>query len=153
MGALFRIQETPIDPAEAVAAVAGPDRGAIATFHGVARDHHEGRRVLWLEYHAYPAMAEDTLRQIGREVEDRFGTSHVAILHRVGRLRTGETSVVVAVAAAHRRQALEGCAYAIERLKAIVPIWKREGREGGVAWIEGPDACGAATPGAILPGD
>jgi molybdopterin synthase catalytic subunit len=153
MGALYRIQEGPIDPAEAVAAVAGPDRGAIATFHGVARDHHQGRRVLWLEYHAYPAMAEETLRLIGREVEERFGTPHVAIVHRLGRLQIGETSAVVAVAAPHRRQALEGCAYAIERLKAIVPIWKREGTEDGCTWIEGPDPCGAATPGAILPFD
>jgi molybdopterin synthase catalytic subunit len=138
VGALFRVQDAPLDAAEAVGAVAGPDRGAIATFHGVARDHHRGRRVVALEYHAYAAMAEETLKRIGREVEERFGTPHVAILHRVGRLAIGETSVIVAVAAAHRREALAACAYAIERLKEVVPIWKKEHGEDGARWIEGP---------------
>lgn len=140
MGALFRIQEHPIDPAEALRAVQGPDRGAVATFHGIVRDHHRGRKVTALEYHAYAGMAEDVLRQIGREVEERFGTAHLAILHRTGRLAIGDASVVIAVAAPHRRAALEACAYAIERLKAIVPIWKKEHGEGGATWIEGPSA-------------
>lgn len=145
MGALFRIQEVPIDPAEAIRAVEGPDRGAIATFHGVARDHHGGRKVVELEYHAYASMAGEVLRQIGREIEERFGTPHVAILHRVGALKIGEASVVIAVAAPHRREALDACAYAIERLKAVVPIWKKERYEGGASWIEGPGAAGGGT--------
>ena len=139
MPSLFRIVQGPIGIQEAVAAVAAPERGAIATFTGVVRGHHAGRRVLRLEYHAYSAMAEEVLRDIGREVGERFGTPHVVILHRVGTLAVGEASVVVAVAAAHRREALAGCAHAIERLKAIVPIWKKEYYEGGEAWIEGPD--------------
>jgi MoaE-MoaD fusion protein len=135
---LYRIVDGPIDLLEAVGAVAGPDRGAIATFTGSARDEHAGRRVLALEYHAYAPMAEQVMRAIGQEVTERFGTPHVAILHRVGRLAIGEASVVIAVAAAHRREALSGCAHAIERLKALVPIWKKEHYEGGVSWIEGP---------------
>jgi molybdopterin synthase catalytic subunit len=136
---LYRIVEGPIDLGEAVRAVSGPDRGAVATFTGVARDHHAGRRVVSLEYHAYAAMAEEVMRAIGSEVAERFGTPHVAILHRTGPVPIGEASVIVAVAAPHRREALAGCAHAIERLKAIAPIWKKEHYEGGAAWIEGPD--------------
>ena len=137
MGDLYRVDEAPIDPAEAVRAVTGPDRGAIATFTGVVRAHDHGRAVLRLEYHAYREMAERVLRQIGREVEEKFGTPHVAILHRIGMLEVGETSVVIAVAAPHRREALAACAFAIERLKEIAPIWKREHTGEGASWIEG----------------
>jgi molybdopterin synthase catalytic subunit len=134
---LFRIVEGPIDLQEAIRAVEGPDRGAIATFLGVARDHHEGRRVLRLQYDAYPEMAVQVMREIGRQVAERFGTSHVAILHRVGTLEIGEASVVIAVASPHRREALQACAFAIERLKEAVPIWKKEHYEGSSRWIEG----------------
>ena len=137
MAGLYRIVERPIDVEEAIRAVAGPDRGAIATFIGTARDHHEGRPVRALEYHAYPEMAERVMRDIGRETEERFGTPHVAILHRIGRLNIGDASVVIAVAAEHRREALAACAHVIERLKQIVPIWKKEHYADGAAWIEG----------------
>ena len=137
MPGLFRIVDGPIRLDQAMEAVAGPDRGAIATFHGTVRDHHADRRVMRLEYHAYTAMAEEVLRQIGQEVRDRFGTDHLAILHRTGTLAIGETSVLIAVAAPHRAEALAACAYAIERLKAIVPIWKKEHYVDGSAWIEG----------------
>ena len=140
MPGLYRISEEPLDLREAVAAVGGPDRGAIATFVGVVRDHHSGRRVLRLEYDAYREMALEVLRSIGREIAERFGTPHVAILHRVGRLSIGEASVVVAIGAAHRREALAACAHAIERVKRSAPIWKKEFYEGGVTWIEGPEA-------------
>ena len=136
---MFRIVAGDIRLETAVRAVEGPDRGAIATFSGMARAHHAGKRVLSLEYHAYPEMAERVFRAIGEEVASRFGTPHVAILHRTGRLEIGETSVVIAVASAHRREALAGCAHAIERVKAIAPIWKREYYEGGSTWIEGPE--------------
>lgn len=137
MPGLYRVVEGRLDLLEAIRAVEGPDRGALATFCGVARDHHAGRRVLALEYHAYTTMAERVLRQIGGEVSERFGTPHSAILHRIGALDIGETSLVVAVAAAHRREALAGCAYAIERVKALAPIWKKERYDGEAAWIEG----------------
>jgi len=140
MPGLYRIDDRPLDLQDAIRAVAGPDRGAIATFVGTTRNHHDGRSVQFLEYDAYPEMAEIVLRDIGREVEARFGTPHVAILHRVGRLEVGETSVIVAVAAAHRREALAACAHAIERVKASAPIWKKEHYADGAAWIEGPDS-------------
>jgi len=140
MPGLYRIDDRPLDLQDAIRAVAGPDRGAIATFVGTTRNHHDGRSVRFLEYDAYAEMAEIVLRDIGREVEARFGTPHVAILHRVGRLEVGEASVVVAVAAAHRREALAACAHAIERVKASAPIWKKEHYADGAAWIEGPDS-------------
>ena len=132
-----RIVEGPIDLRDAIAAVSGPDRGAVATFSGVARDHHDGRRVVRLEYEAYAPMAEEVFRAIAREIEERYGTPHVAILHRVGHVPIGEPSVVIAVAAAHRREALAACSFAIERLKRDAPIWKKEFYEDGAAWLEG----------------
>jgi molybdopterin synthase catalytic subunit len=140
--ALCRILDSTIDPAEAVRAVQGPDRGAIATFAGVVRDHHAGRRVEKLEYHAYTAMAERILHDVALEAERRFGTPHIAILHRVGALEVGETSVFIAVASAHRREALAACAFIIDRVKSTAPIWKKEFYAGGAVWIEGPDGCG-----------
>ena len=137
MPGLYGIVDRALDLQEAVRAVAGPDRGGLAAFVGTVRDHHDGRRVRSLEYQAYAEMAETVLRDIGREVTERFGTPHVAILHRVGRLAIGEVSVVVVVAAAHRREALAACAHAIERVKAIAPIWKKENYAEGSAWIEG----------------
>ena len=139
MAGLFRIQETPLDTAEALSVVAGIDRGAIATFIGTVRDHHRGRRVVRLEYDAYAAMAERVMREIGAEVEERFGCPDVAILHRIGSVPIGEASVIVAVSAPHRKEALAACAHAIERVKAILPIWKKEYFEGGSIWIEGPE--------------
>lgn len=139
MGELYRVEPGPISVQEAIAAVSGPDRGAVTVFVGQTRDHHAGRRVLRLEYHAYGAMAEEIMRQIGGEIAERFGTPHVAMLHRIGPVPIGEASVIIAVAAAHRRQAIDGCSHGIERLKAIVPIWKKEFYEGGSAWIEGCD--------------
>ena len=138
MAGWYRIVEGSLDLAEAVRAVGGPDRGAIATFIGTARDHHDGKPVRSLEYQAYAAMAEEVMRAIGREIETRFGTPHVAMAHRVGPVAPGEASVIIAVAAAHRREALAGCAHAIERLKQSVPIWKKEHYADGSAWIEGP---------------
>ncbi|HID87231.1 MAG TPA: molybdenum cofactor biosynthesis protein MoaE [Anaerolineae bacterium] len=113
-----------------------PGAGAIATFLGTVRDHSRGRRVLYLEYDAYPEMAERTLRQIGEEIRERWGLDRVAIVHRIGRLEIGEASVAIAVAAPHRAEAFEACRYAVDRLKEIVPIWKKEVWEGGEYWVE-----------------
>jgi len=137
LAGLYRIVERPVDLQEAIRAVAGPDRGAIAAFIGTARDHHDGRPVRALEYDAYPEMAERVMQDIGRETEARFGTPHIAILHRIGRLQVGDPSVVIAVAAEHRREALAACAHVIERVKEIVPIWKKEHYADSAAWIEG----------------
>ncbi len=138
--ALHRLVDGPLDLQEALRAVAGPDRGAVATFSGTARDHHAGRPVLRLEYQAYAAMAEETFRTIGAEVAERFATPHLAILHRTGTVPIGEASVIIAVAAPHRREALAACAYAIDRLKETAPIWKKEVYADGAVWIEGPRA-------------
>ncbi|MDV2502936.1 MAG: molybdopterin converting factor subunit 1 [bacterium] len=109
--------------------------GAVAAFGGVVREETQGRRVLSLEYQAYAPMAEQTMAQIGEEIGAKWAVDAVAILHRIGRLEVGEMSVAIAVAAPRRRAALEACAYAIERLKEIVPIWKKEAFEDGEVWV------------------
>jgi molybdopterin synthase catalytic subunit len=141
-----RLITDPVDPRLAEAAVGGPDRGAVAGFLGVVRDHHAGRRVRRIEYHAYAPMAEAILGQVAAEAAARFGTPHVAIVHRIGDLGVGEISLHVVVAAVHRREALAACAWIVDEVKARVPIWKKEFGEGGTFWIEGPDGCRAAEP-------
>lgn len=128
-----------LEPGRAIGEVAGPDRGAIALFLGTVRDHHRGRRVTRLEYTAYEPMAETILQQVALEAAERFHATHVVVEHRVGCLEIGETSVLVAAAAPHRRQALAACAHVIDQVKARAPIWKREHGEGGAVWIEGPE--------------
>ncbi|MBI4532212.1 MAG: molybdopterin converting factor subunit 1 [Candidatus Latescibacteria bacterium] len=130
-GDTFRITDRPIRPDDLFDCVRADDDGAVVTFAGVVRNHSMGRQTIGLEYQAYPEMAEKTMRQIGREIRDRWGIDRMAIVHRIGRLNLGEISVLIAVAAAHRKEAFEACEYAIERLKAIVPIWKKEIWEGG----------------------
>jgi len=120
--------------------------GAIATFSGIAREFSRGRRVTYLEYQAYKPMAEKKLKEIGDEIYNKWPVDKVAMVHRVGVLKIGETSVFIAVAAPHRRAALEACAYGIERIKQIVPIWKKEIWEDGEVWIEGDPSGGAQPP-------
>lgn len=131
----FAITPDPLD-AEAVArAVAWPGAGAIVTFAGTVRDTARGKAVRYLEYEAYPPAAEQSFRQIADEIRERWGIDRVAIVHRVGRLEIGEASVVIAVASPHRAEAFEACRYAIDRLKQIAPIWKKEVYEDGEVWI------------------
>ena len=131
----FRIQSEALDPRFTESLVAHPGAGAIATFIGTVRDHGRGRAVTHLEYEAYAPAAELTMAQIGDEIRERWGIDHVAIVHRVGSLAVGETSVVISVASAHRDAAFEACRYAIERIKEIVPIWKKEHYADGAAWL------------------
>lgn len=112
--------------------------GAIATFSGIVRGLNRGKKVLFLEYEAYPEMASKMLERIGDEVRDTWGLSSLRIQHRVGRLNVGETSVAIVVASPHRADAFAACQYAIDRLKRIVPIWKKEVFEDGEVWVEGP---------------
>ncbi len=122
--------------ADEVVGLVGSDRdGAVVVFHGVTRDHNEGRTVLRLEYEAYSPMAEDMMSQIIGEMRDRWEIGDVAVCHRSGRVNIGETSMVLAVSAAHRRPAFESALYFIDRLKEVVPIWKKEYFEGGEVWI------------------
>lgn len=131
----FRVVDGPIDLDAVTAAVADPAAGAIVTFQGTVRDNARGRQVLYLEYDAYPAAAEKMLAQIGDEIRERWGIDRVAITHRIGRVEVGEPSVAIAVAAPHRAEAFDACRYAIDRIKEIVPIWKKEVYQGGETWI------------------
>ncbi len=133
--ALFRVQAEPLDAREVEAAVADPASGAIVTFTGTVRDNARGQAVTALDYEAYAPAAEKMLAQIGEEIRERWGIDRVAVVHRVGRLEVGEASVVIAVSSPHRGEAFAACEYTIERLKAIVPIWKKESYAGGAVWI------------------
>ena len=132
---MFEIVAARIDLDLVVDAVRRDDAGAIVTFLGTTRDHNVGRRVTRLEYEAYPEMARLEMQKIGDEIRERHGAAAVAIVHRVGVVEIGEASVAIAVSAAHRDAAFVGCRYAIDRLKEIVPIWKKEHYEGGEVWI------------------
>jgi MoaE-MoaD fusion protein len=131
----FEITETPLSLDTLTRAIGEETCGAIASFMGVVRGFARGRRVDHLEYDAYPEMAIAKMRQIGDEIRARWPVDRIAIVHRVGRLGVGEASVAIAVASPHRHEALQACAYAIERLKEIVPIWKKEVWSDGAEWI------------------
>jgi molybdopterin synthase catalytic subunit len=146
---LYALQVEPIELATLVAHVAGPGFGAVATFSGTVRDSFQGRRVLHLEYEAYDPLALKVLREIGAGVRARLGVGRIAIVHRTGRLEIGETSVAIAVSAPHRRVALEACGEAIERLKAELPVWKKEFFEDGAVWRENDPRSGVS-PGRAL---
>ncbi len=134
---MFRLQRQPIRLDELVQAVREDGHGAVAIFLGTVRNHNIGRKVLNLEYEAYPAMAVREMERIGRLVLEQYDVDRLAMVHRIGRLEIGETSVAVVAASAHRAAAMEACRCAIDRLKETVPIWKKEIFEGGEAWIEG----------------
>jgi molybdopterin synthase catalytic subunit len=132
---MFKIVEKSIDIARLAELVRTDECGAVCTFLGVARLHSRGREVVHLEYEAYPEMAEKKMAEIAGEIRKRWGTDRVAMLHRTGVLEIGEASVGIAVASPHRREAFEACQYAIDRLKTIVPIWKKEVWSNGEQWI------------------
>ena len=134
-GGSFRVTDEEIRLQELIDEVRDEEAGAIVTFLGTVRRHSRGRAVQHLEYEAYPEMAEKKLEEIGQEMQERWGV-RAAIVQRVGHLEVGEASVAIAVAAPHRREAFEAARYAIDRLKEIVPIWKKEFYEGGEEWIE-----------------
>ncbi|MBV9119547.1 MAG: molybdenum cofactor biosynthesis protein MoaE [Chloroflexi bacterium] len=133
---LIRIQSEALDLQEVIDAVSHPAAGAVVTFAGVVRDHHDGRRVTAMAYEAYGSMAEHKLRQITAEVADRWPDVRVAILHRTGKLEIGDASVMIAASAPHRAEAFDACEYAIDTLKQVVPIWKKEAYEDGEVWLE-----------------
>jgi molybdopterin synthase catalytic subunit/molybdopterin converting factor small subunit len=134
-GGDFRLSEEPISLDDAVREVADERAGAIATFTGTTRAHSRGRTVLHLDYEAYPGMAEDTMRDLGDALLAKYALCAVSIHHRVGRVEIGEPSVVIAVSAPHRDDALAACREAIDTLKQTVPLWKKEVYEGGEEWI------------------
>ena len=114
--------------------------GAVATFIGLVRGENLGRRVLFLEYEAYEALAVRGLELIASEVREAWPGVRLAVHHRTGRIELGEASIVIAAASAHRGEAFAACRYTIERVKQIVPIWKHEHFEGGDVWLEGATA-------------
>jgi molybdopterin synthase catalytic subunit len=134
-GGDFRLSEEPLSLDAVVEEVADERAGAIATFTGTTRIESRGRTVRWLDYEAYAEMAEDVMAGIAAQLEERYDLCAVAIHHRVGRVGIGEPSVVIAVSAPHRADALAACKDAIDVLKESVPVWKKEVYEGGEEWI------------------
>jgi molybdopterin synthase catalytic subunit len=134
-GGSYRLFETPLSLDAAVEEVRTEDAGAIATFVGTTRKRSRGRDVLYLEYEAYEGMAEQVMEQLAEQLKRRHDLCEVAIHHRIGRVNIGETSVVIAVSAPHRADALVACREAIDELKVSVPLWKKEVYEGGEEWI------------------
>jgi molybdopterin synthase catalytic subunit len=133
---VFDIVEGPIDAASLIAAAQRPDCGAISVFVGTTRvDESEEASVEYLEYEAYRPMADRKLAEIGAEIEEKWDVRHVAIVHRIGRVDPGEASVAILVASPRRGPAFEASRYAIERIKEIVPIWKREIWSDGYVWV------------------
>ena len=134
-GGDFRLSAEPLSVDAAVGEVRDDAAGAIATFIGTTRAHSRGREVIHLEYEAYEGMAEQVMADLAAQLVERHELCKVAIHHRVGRVEIGETSVVVAVSAAHRAAALAACKDAIDELKVSVPLWKKETYVGGEEWI------------------
>lgn len=132
----FKLSATALDEGAVAGAVTSPGCGAVVTFVGLVRAHSRGRDVSRLEYEAYPEMVESVFRQIAEEIQARFAVDAIAIHHRIGALAVGDASVVIAVAAEHRPAAFDACRYAIDRLKQIAPIWKKEIGPDGAVWVE-----------------
>lgn len=137
---LVQVTEAPLDPEAVTARVRADTHGAVVTFLGTTRSVTDGRRVLYLEYECYLPMALRKLEEVRQEVRQRRGVGEVAVAHRVGRLEVGETSLVVAVGAPHRREAFAACLEVVDRIKQVVPIWKREVFEDGSVWVGSEEA-------------
>jgi molybdopterin synthase catalytic subunit len=132
---VFRVTDKAIQLQELVDFVTDPEAGAIATFIGTTRNNNDGRRVIALDYEAYPEMAEKELARLGDEAKKQWAICRMAIVHRVGPVQITEPSVIIAVSSAHREAAFAACRFAIEEIKRTVPIWKKELYEGGEIWI------------------
>jgi molybdopterin synthase catalytic subunit len=133
----IRLQREPIDAGALVAAVKEGEAGAVVVFDGIVRNNTRDRRTLYLDYESYEAMALSQMQGLARDAQQRFGVRRVALVHRLGRLQLGETSVLIVVASAHRAQAFEACRWIIDTLKKTVPIWKKEWFEDGAVWADG----------------
>ena len=139
-GDFFLLTREPIPTARLADDLKAAADGAVVVFEGIVRDHSGDRRTLYLEYEAYEPMALAKMKEIALEAESKFQIDGIGIIHRCGRIEIGETSVAIIVTAEHRRPAFEACHYAIDRLKQVVPIWKKEYFEGGAVWVEGETA-------------
>jgi len=132
-----RITTEPIDAQELIGAVQTAADGAVCVFYGVVREDSRNKKVRFLEYDAYPEMAEKKMREILDEVRQRWPEQRAAIVHRTGTLGIGEASVVIAVGSPHRGESFEACRYVIDRVKQEVPVWKKEVFTDGEEWVEG----------------
>ncbi len=129
--------QDPIDTATLVEALKRGEDGAVVVFDGIVRNHTRGRRTLYLVYEAYEEMAVAQMLKLAEESRERFAVRDVLLVHRIGQLAVGETSVLIAVTSAHRAQAFEACRWLIDTLKSTVPIWKKEVFEDGAVWVAG----------------
>jgi len=135
--AFTALTREPIDAGRLVAAAKQGEDGAVVVFDGIVRNNSRGRQTLHLDYEAYEEMAAKQMGELAREARSRFCVRHVTIVHRLGRLLVGETSVLIVVASAHRAQAFEACRWVIDTLKKTVPIWKKETFADGAVWADG----------------
>jgi molybdopterin synthase catalytic subunit len=127
----------PINAEQLKSVLVKPEDGAVVVFEGVVRNHARGKKVRFLEYHAYEEMAHKKLLELETRIKRDFAIRDIGILHRLGRLDQKECSVAIVVTAAHREPAFDACRFAIDRLKETIPIWKKEFYESGEIWIEG----------------
>ena len=134
---LYRLTQESIDARSIAELILRPEDGAICVFEGVVRNNSKGKATRYLEYEAYETMALKTMEEIGGFVRQAWEIGSVAIIHRLGHMDIGETSVAIVITSPHRRASFDACEYAIDRLKKIVPIWKKEFFEDGEVWIEG----------------
>ena len=134
---IYQLVREPIDMAALANGMRAPEDGAIVTFDGFVRNQSHDRPTLYLEYEAYESMAVAKMSEIGAQLHEKYRIHLVAMVHRLGRLEIGETSVFIAVSAPHRAAAFDACRFAIDTLKRTVPIWKKEYFVGGAVWAEG----------------
>jgi MoaE-MoaD fusion protein len=134
---IYKLVRDPIDMPALVRHVRAPEDGATVTFDGFVRNESHNRATLYLDYEAYESMAIAKMREIGAQLHEKYRIHRVAMVHRLGRLEIGETSVFIAVSAPHRTAAFDACRFAIDTLKRTVPIWKKEYFEDGAVWADG----------------
>ncbi|MEP6945974.1 MAG: molybdenum cofactor biosynthesis protein MoaE, partial [Acidobacteriota bacterium] len=133
----FELTTSPLDIGEIARRVAPPECGATVTLDGYVRKFTKGRETLYLEYEAYEPMALKEMQKLIEQTKKEFEIANVGIVHRLGKLEIGETSIVISVAAPHRRAAFAACEHVIKELKRTVPIWKKEIYADGEVWVEG----------------
>lgn len=143
---ILQIVRARIPIEEIVSSLKSAEDGAVVAFEGIVRNHSRGKSTLYLEYEAYEPMALAKMREINIRMRGKFSIDRVAIVHRLGRLEIGETSVLIAVSSAHRAAAFDACRYGIDTLKRIVPIWKKEYFSDGAVWSEGEKIAMEAFP-------
>jgi molybdopterin synthase catalytic subunit len=134
---VFQLVREPIDIPKIAASLQKPEDGAVVVFEGIVRNHSNNKAVRFLEYDAYEPMALLKLEEIGALAKKEFEIRDIAIVHRLGHMDIGECSTVIVVASAHRGPAFDACRFTIDKIKQIVPIWKKEFFEDGAVWVEG----------------